>query len=325
MKNAVIKKDSIAIRKTVLGPLWRELKNQRFLQIMGLATVIWLIIFQYIPIIGLQVAFKEYAFNKGIWGSPWVGLQQFTELFVDPNIRDVIINTFAISALKAFLIFPIPVILAISLNEVSHMGFKKIIQTISYFPYFITWSVVALMAYEWLSPSTGFINNLFVSIGVLKEPYLFLGQPNAFWWVSLVLEAWKNVGFGAIIYSAAIAGIDQELYEAAFIDGAGRIQRIFYITLPSILGTIMILFILNMGAMVTGGLYASNMQVSLLLQNPMNYPKSEILDTYVLRVGIRLFRYSFASAVGLLTSTVSMMLLLTTNFISRKITKESLL
>lgn len=306
------------------GALWKRLRKQTFLQIVAVATLAWLIVFHYVPMFGIQIAFKEYTFNKGILGSPWVGLKQFRELLVDPYLFQIITNTIGISAIKAFLIFPIPIILAISLNEVMGMKFKRTIQTISYFPYFISWTVVALMATNWLSPSVGFVNRLLVDAGILKEPYLFLGDPHAFWWISLALEIWKNAGWGAIIYLAAIAGIDQEMYEAAKIDGAGRFQRIFYITLPSILGTIMILFILNVGGMLGGGLYASNFQISYLLGNGLNNPRSEIMDTYVLKVGITYFRYSFAAAVGLLYSIISMALLLGANAISRKLTKESL-
>jgi putative aldouronate transport system permease protein len=233
------------------------------------------------------------------------------------------VNTIGLSLLKVVFVFPVPIIVALMLNEIRNVSFKRVTQTISYFPYFISWVVVALMAKSWLSTSGGFVNDFLVGIGILKEPYLFLGEPAAFWWVALVLEIWKNAGWGSIIYLAAISGIDPNLYEAADIDGAGRLRKIFSITLPSILGTIMVLFILNIGYMFSGGLYAANFEQCYLLGNPLNLPRSEILDTYILKIGISLGRYSYATAVGLLQGIVSFVLLVTANRASRRITGES--
>jgi putative aldouronate transport system permease protein len=219
--------------------------------------------------------------------------------------------------------FPLPIILALMINEISSRRYKKVTQTISYLPYFISWAIVATMALNWLSPSTGFINRFLVAIGILPTPVLFLGEAKAFWWISALLEVWKNTGWGSIIYLAAISGIDQEMYEAALIDGATRLQRICYVTLPSITGTIMILLILNIGGLLSGGTGSSNFQISYLLGNPLNLERSEIIDTYVLKVGISLGRFSYASAVGLLNSVVSLILLISANAISKKATNES--
>ena len=300
-----------------------ELAKERYLHLMILPVILWLVIFCYIPMFGVQIAFKDFMFNKGILHSPWVGLNQFKDFFVDSNIPNIIVNTLGISLMKVFLIFPIPILLALLLNEISNYYFKRISQTISYFPYFISWAVISLMTANWLSPSTGFVNKFLVVTGILEKPYLFLGDPDAFWWISLVLEIWKCSGWGSIIYIAAIASIDQEMYEASIIDGANRFQRILKITLPSIKGTVMIMMILNIGSMLSGGLYASNFQISYLLGNPLNLPKSEIIDTYILKVGISLGRYSYAAAVGLLSSVVSLILLVGANFISKKVTEES--
>lgn len=305
--------------RRLLATLWR----QKILHLMALPALIWLVIFCYVPMFGLQIAFKDYMFNKGILFSPWVGFKHFLDFFVDPYIGNVLYNTIGISLLKVLLLFPAPVLLALMLNEIGNMPYKRITQTISYFPYFISWVIVALMAQTWLSPSGGFVNGILVSLGILDEPYLFLGKPEAFWWVNLGLEIWKNTGWGTIIYLAAIAGIDESLYEAAEIDGARKLQKILHITIPSIMGTIMIMFILNIGYMLSGGLYASNFQVSYLLGNPLNLPRSEILDTYILKVGISLGRQSYATAVGLLSSVVSFLLLLGANKASKKMTGES--
>ena len=293
------------------------------LHIMLLPAIVWLFIFAYMPMVGIQISFRDYMFNRGIWGSPWVGLKHFRAFFIDPNLANVLRNTFGISLLKLFVMFPAPIILALLLNEVHNMIFKRITQTISYFPYFISWVMIALMATQWFSASSGFINNALVSIGILKEPYLFLGEANAFWLISLFLDMWKNMGWGSIIYLAAIAGIDPTLYEAAEVDGAKKFQKILNITLPCIAPTITIMFILNIGAILSGGSFGSNFQISYLLANPLNIPRSEILDTYILKIGFQMGRYSFAAAVGLLQSFVSFALLLSTNMLSRRISGES--
>lgn len=301
----------------------RDMIKERYLHLMILPVIIWIVIFCYVPMFGVQIAFKDFMFNKGILGSPWVGLKHFKDFLTDPNIKTVLVNTLGISLIKVFLMFPVPIVFALLLNEVGNVKFKRFTQTISYFPYFISWVIVAVMAVNWLSPSTGFVNKLLLSLGILQKPMLFLGEADAFWWISLALEIWKSTGWGSIIYLAAISGIDQEMYEAARIDGANRFHMMAYITLPSILGTIMIMFIMNIGNMLSGGLYASNFQVSYLLGNPLNLPRSEIIDTYILKVGISLARYSYATAVGLLTSVVSLILLLGANTASQKLTKES--
>ena len=299
-----------------------KLRDQRYLHLMALPALICLIIFSYIPMLGLQIAFKDYMFNKGIWGSQFVGFKHFRDFFVDPNIIPVLINTLGMSLMKVFLVFPIPIILALMLNEIRGIAFKKIVQTISYFPYFLSWVIIAVMCQTWLAPS-GFINDILISLGIINERRLFLGEENSFWTIALVLEMWKNAGWGSIIYLAAITGIDQGLYEAADIDGAGRFAKITRITLPVISGTIIIMFILNVGSMLSGGLYGSNFQISYLLGNALNLPRSEILDTYILKVGITLGRYSYAAAVGVLSSVVSMILLFSANKTSDKLSGQS--
>lgn len=302
----------------------RRIAAQRSLQLMALPAVAFLLVFKYAPMFGLQIAFRDYRFNMGMLGSPWVGLRHFRDFFTDPYIVPVLVNTLGISLLKVFLMFPTPIILALMLTEIRHRGFKRVVQTISYFPYFISWVVVALMARAWLSPTGGFVNDLLVRLGIMESPYLFLGEPEAFWWLALLLETWKNIGWGSIIYLASISGIDPNLYEAAEIDGARRFAKIRHITIPSIMGTIAIMFILNFGYMFAGGLYASNFEQSYLLGNPLNLPRSEILDTYILKTGVALGRHSYATAVGMLQAVVSFVLLLTANGMSKRTTGQGL-
>ena len=299
---------------------WHELRKQSDLQLMVLPALICLILFFFLPLIGLQIVFKDYKFNMGMFGSPWTGLKHFKAFLTDPNIGAVLWNTIALSFIKAFGIFPLPIIFALLLNEVMHVRFKRIVQTVSYFPYFLSWSIISLMAITWMSPQNGFINGFLTSIGILDKPYFFLGKPEAFWWISVGLDIWKNIGYSSIIYLAAISAVDQEVIEAAVIDGAGRFKRMIHVTLPTIIPTIMILLIINIGSLLKGG---SNFDISYNLGNPLNLPRSEILDTYVLKVGISMSRFSYATAIGMLQSVASAILLITANTISKVLTGES--
>ena len=298
---------------------WHQLRRQWELQLMVVPALLALALFAIIPLFGLQIAFKDYKLNSGIWGSAWVGLKHFKMFFTDPNVLPVLWNTVGLSFIKAFFTIPLPVIFALLLNEGVHTKFKKTVQTISYFPYFLAWSVVALMATTWLSPN-GFINGLLVSAGILKDPYFFLGKPEAFWGISITLDVWKNLGYSSIIYLAAMANVDQEVTEAAVIDGAGRFKRILHVTMPAILPTVMILLIINVGNLLRGG---SNFDISYNLMNSLNQPRSEILDTYVLKMGVSMGRFSYATAIGLLQSIVASILLVTSNAISKLTTGES--
>lgn len=303
--------------------LGRQMLAEKYLHLMILPIIAWLIIFHYVPILGTQIAFKDYMFRKGVYGSSWVGLKHIQAIFNDPMMGQVIVNTLGMSLIKVIFSFPMPILLALALSELPFPKLKRTLQTVSYFPHFISWTVVALMATVWLSPTTGFVNDLLVSLGILEKPYLFLGRPEAFWWVSLGLDIWKSTGYMSIIYLSAIAGISPEMYEAATLDGITRFQRIIYLTLPSILPTIVIMAVMNIGNMLNGGLNGSNFQISYLLGNTLNNARSEILDTYVLRMGVSLGRFSYATAVGLLKGIVSMLLLLAANFGSKKLTSQS--
>lgn len=299
---------------------FRQLWKQRYLHLMIIPVIIWLVLFKYLPILGVQIAFKNYKFALGIWGSAWVGLKNINEVLSDVNIYKVTTNTIGISALKLIFNFPAPILFALLLNEVRNIRFKRVIQTISYFPHFIAYSIVALMITIWLSPSTGFVNNMLLATGLIKEPVLFLGKAKAFWWIVIFVDIWKNIGWGSIIYLAAITGVDQNLYEAATVDGAGRLKKITRITLPCIRPTIIALFILQVGNIFHG----ANFDLCYLLSNPLNIERSEILDTYVLRMGISLGRFSYATAVGLLLSLISMLLVLSANSISKRTLGEGL-
>lgn len=297
-----------------------ELWKQRELQLMVIPALIALLLFSLFPLFGLQIAFKDYKMNSGIVGSAWVGLKHFKAFFTDPNVIPVLWNTIGLSVIKAFFTIPLPIIFALLLNEVTHTHFKKLAQTISYFPYFLSWSVISLMAITWLSPQNGFINGFLTSTGFFEKPYFFLGEPRAFWGISIALDIWKNLGYSSIIYLAAMSNVDQEVTEAAVVDGAGRFRRIIHVTMPAILPTVMILLIINIGNLLRGG---SNFDISYNLMNSLNQPRAEILDTYVLKTGISMARFSYATAIGLLQSVVASVLLISANAISKATTGES--
>lgn len=311
---------TVPYKKKALKEYGRELWKQRELQLMVVPALIALLLFSLFPLFGLQIAFKDYKMNSGIIGSAWVGLKHFKAFFTDPNVMPVLWNTIGLSVIKAFFTIPLPIIFALLLNEVTHTHFKKLAQTISYFPYFLSWSVISLMAITWLSPQNGFINGFLTSTGILEKPYFFLGEPKAFWGISIALDIWKNLGYSSIIYLAAMSNVDQEVTEAAVVDGAGRLRRIIHVTMPAILPTVMILLIINIGNLLRGG---ANFDISYNLMNSLNQPRAEILDTYVLKTGISMARFSYATAIGLLQSVVASVLLISANAISKATTGES--
>ena len=293
--------------------------KQRYLMILVFPAVACLIIFKYIPIMGLQIAFKDFSFRAGIWDSQWVGLKHFVQMLHDVTIVPAIINTLGISFFKLIVCFPIPIIFALLLNEIRSVRYKKIVQTVSYFPHFIAYSVVALMLSVLLS-TTGPLNSGMVALGLREEPFLFLGEPNAFWGVVVATEVWKTTGWSSIIYFAALTAISPELYEAATVDGAGRFRKMINITLPGIKPTIVMLLILNTGKLVNG----ANFDLSYLLGNPLNIIRSEILPTYVLRTGIGYGRFSYAAAVGFVQAFVSLILVFSANTIAKWVSGEGL-
>lgn len=301
-----------------------RLRREKCLHLMIFPVVIWMIVFCYLPIGGMQIAFKDYRFNLGILGSPWVGLENFAKFFQDPYILRALKNTLGLSLTKIAVTMPATLAFAIMLDEIRGPRLKRVVQTVSYFPYFISWPVVLIIVNSWFSPNNGFVNQVLVALGVFREPYYFLGSESGFWGFMASLELWKNLGWGAIIYLSAMTAINPELYEAAEIDGVGRLKKIWHITLPGILPTIVVLFILNVGAMLSGGMFGSNFQQCYLFGNSVNSGASEILDTYVLRQGISMGRFSYATAVGVFTGVVSLVLVGLANAFSKRVTGEGM-
>lgn len=296
----------------------RKLKSQKELQIMALLGVLWMIIFNYIPMYGIVIAFKKYNIIKPISDAPWVGLKNFKDFFQDDNFWMVMKNTLGISFYKLIIGFPLPIAFALLLNEVKSFRLKKAVQTISYLPHFLSWVILGGIMMNWLS-DVGIINNILMSLHIIKEPIVFLGEPKYFWGIVVISDIWKELGWSAIIYLAAIAGIDPEMYEAATIDGAGRFRRMWSITLPSIKATISILFIL-----AVAGILNSNFDQIFVLRNSLNSSASDVIDVFVYRMGLQLGRYSYATAVGLFKSIIAFILLFTANTVSKKLNDTSI-
>lgn len=298
----------------------KRLSVQKALILMCAPFVLHILIFNYIPIWGWIMAFQEFRPHLGISGSEFVGLRQFITLFQDDLFLLVLRNTLAMSSLNLIFGFLSAITLAILLNELSNKIFKKVVQTISYLPYFVSWVVVANLVISSLSPVDGIINRVLLALGILEESVLFMGEPEYFWWIVVFSNIWKNVGWNSIIYLSAMSGIDPELYQAASIDGAGRLRRIWHITLPGIMPIVSVLLIMNLGWILNAGF-----EQQLLLSNPLNMRVAEVIDIYVLRYGISMGRFSFATAAGVFRSMVSIIMLLSANAIAKKLGSDRII
>ncbi len=305
---------------------FHALKKQFSLQIFVWVGLIYLFVFSYLPMVGLVMGFKDYDIVDGVWGiftSEWVGLKYFKEFVNDVMFERLVRNTIAISVLKMIFTFPMPIIFAVMLSEMRSLKYKKLVQTCSYLPHFISWVVVAGISFHFFSLK-GIINTLLVNTRLLQEPISYLSDKDLYWAMAVFLDVWKEMGWWTIVFLAAIAGVNHELHEAAAIDGAGRLKRIWHITLPSIKPTVVIVLILAIGNLFGGGLSGSNFEQSYLLGNSMNSETSDIIQTYVYEVGLSQGRYAYATAVGLIQSVISLILILNCNFISKKISGSSL-
>ena len=282
-----------------------------------LPAVIWYAVFAYYPMTGVIIAFKKFQYSLGIYGSHWVGLRYFQDFLSNQEFYRIVGNTVIISLSKLIINFPAPIILALMFNAVTRNSFKRTIQTISYLPYFVSWVVVAALIHKFFSPTTGMINDIRISMGL--DPIYYLGQKDLFLPFIVLSDMWKSVGYGSIIYLAALTGIDPTLYEAANIDGANGAQKLWHITLTGIKGTVGIMFLLSVG-----GLFGSNMEQILLLQTPATFDVSEVIDTYVLKRGINMNQFDYATAVGLFRSVISLVLVVGSNYLSKNLTQISL-
>lgn len=303
----------ITERRKKRGLAYRMLR-QWDIQLMVIPALILIFIFSYIPMYGVLMAFQDYNIFNGFWNSPWVGFKHFSMFFHAPEFWTILRNTIIISLLKFGIGFPAPIILALMLNEVRQMFFKRVIQTISYLPHFLSWVIVAGFAMSILSTDNGSLNILLQKLHLIKEPIGFLGRAEYFWGIIVSTSVWKEIGFNSIVYLAAIAGINPSLYEAASIDGAGRVKQVFMITIPSIMPVVVIFMILAIGNLLSAGFE----DILLLGANPVLRDVASVIDTYVYRVGITNQRYSYATAVGLFKAVISVGLLTFANYFARR-------
>lgn len=295
----------------------KSVRNTKFLIIMVLPALIHYIIFKYVPMWGVIISFMDFSPWKGFFHSPWVGFEHFSFFFRNPFCYRIIRNTLLLNVYSVLWGFPMPIMLALILNEVRNLRFKKFVQTVSYMPHFISTVVVVSLFYMFLSPSTGPINNIIASLGF--EKVSFFSDHRWFRTIYISSSIWANIGWGAIIYLAALTNIDPGLYEAATIDGANKFQKLLYVTLPCLAPTIIILLLLRLGHLMSVGF-----EKAFLMQTPTNREASEVISTYVYGQGLGRSKFSYASAVGLFDSVLNLIILFLFNTIARKVSETSL-
>nr|WP_246627669.1 ABC transporter permease subunit [Paenibacillus solanacearum] len=299
------------------SPGWKRVLHNYELYLFILPTLVYFILFHYVPMYGVQIAFKNFIAVKGVTGSPWVGFEHFERFFESYQFITVMRNTLGISLYELLVAFPAPIVLALLLNQVTSERFKKIVQTVTYAPHFISVVVIAGMLYLFLSPKQGLVNQILVLLGM--EPVFFMASPDWFKTIYVFSGIWQNIGWAAIIYLAALSGVNPDLHEAAVVDGATKLQRIRHIDLPSIMPTIVILLILNVGHLMSIGF-----EKVYLLQNQLNIDASEIIQTYVYKAGLMNAQFSYSAAIGLFNSVVNFILLISVNQLAKKTKQASL-
>ena len=312
----VVRKINIKKRIT-LFPVLRYININKYLYLMVIPGMTLVVVFKYLPMYGILMAFKDFSFSKGIIGSPWNDFLYFRQLFTSKDFYNVFYNSILLSLLRIIFSFPAPIILAILLNEVRIKTFKRIIQTIIYLPHFVSWVVLTSMLFKLLSADDGLVNLLIRSIGF--DSISFLGNPVWFRPIVVFETIWKEAGWNTIIYLAALTAIDSTLYEAAMVDGASRIRQIWHITLPGIAATIVVLLVLTVGRAMDNGF-----EQIFLLQNPINMPVSDVFETYTYRMGLLKGEFSYSTAVGLFKSVVGLILITGSNFVARRFDQDGI-
>lgn len=290
----------------------RLMKQNYQLYIFLLPAIVFIVLFMYMPLYGLQIAFKTYRAGEGIWGSQWVGLKWFQQFFSTPRCWEIIRNTLTVSLYSLVASFPLPIVLAIILNYVKNLRFKKFAQTVTYMPYFISTVVLVSMMSLFFSPTSGFVNTMIKSLG--GEPIYFMGIPSLFKHMYVWSGVWQGMGYSSIIYIAALSGVSPELHESAVIDGANILQRIWHIDVPTIMPTMVILLIMSLGNVMNVGY-----EKVLLMQNDLVIDVAEVISTYVYRIGLVNNQFSFSTAIGLMNNIINFIILVAANKLSNKI------
>ena len=314
----MVKANPSIYNKHSLGTrLARDFKMNKYKYLLILPVLVYLALFAYKPMYGLIIAFKNYRTTRGIFGSDWVGVLWFETFFTDPYFWRLLRNTFLLSALSSVFGFPAPILLALMMNELRSERVKRVVQTITYAPHFISMVVMCSMIILFLSPSSGVLNRIIEILG--GQSVYFMGKPEYFKTIYVLSGVWQNTGWSSIIYMAALSGIDPQLHEAATIDGASRLQRVWHINLPGILPTAVILLIMNCGSLMSIGF-----EKAFLLMNDLNRAAAEIISTFVYQRGLIDRNYSSAAAIGLFNSAINLVLLLGVNAIARRVSDTSL-
>lgn len=312
-----MKTRNISVAQGKKMSVWAKMYKSRYAYMLFLPVLAWYILFCYVPMYGIVIAFKDYNLFTGIADSPWVGFKHFQQFFESMFFGRLVRNTFLISFYGLIFGFPAPILLAILFNELKNGLFKKVVQTISYLPHFISTVIIVSMFVSFLSPNGGLINNLIMAFG--GKPIYFLGDPKYFRTIYTVMGIWQGVGWGTIIYLAALAGINTELYEAAIIDGCNRFKQTIHVTLPGIVSTIIIMLIFRVGALLSVG-----SESIILMYNPAIYETADVISTYVYRRGLIEAQYSFGAAVGLFNAVIGIVLISITNALAKRYSETSL-
>ena len=299
-----------------LERLRKSVRKYHQIYLILVLCAMFVFVFEYIPMYGISMAFREYKFNLGMFRSPWIGFGYFTTFFSYFNFSLIIRNTLVIGFFKIIVYFPVPIVFALMLNEIKNLPFKRFIQTVTYLPFFISWVVAIQLFYHFLSLD-GLINQFRVNLGL--EKVFYMNSPFHFYWIMFFSYAWKNIGMNSIIYLAALSGVDPQLYEAADVEGAGPIRKMWSISLPSIMPTVVMLFILSLA-----GLLRAGWEQIYLLRTPGNMHLADIIDTYVIEQGLRQGQFGYATAVSLFQGVIGLMLVLITNKISKRVSEMSL-
>lgn len=292
---------------------WKKIKSQKCLVFMSIPFLLWLFIFKYIPLWGWTMAFQQYMPGKSFFEQKWVGVKYFISMFKDDLFYNAMRNTLAMSLLSLAFGFTLPIILAILINEIKGERFKKSVQTISYLPHFVSWVIVASIFNKLLTTDSGVVNNILVGLHITEEPIQFMAKPELFWWIVTFADVWKELGWNSIIFLAAISSISPDLYESAMVDGASRFRRIWHITVPGILPTVMVILIMSIGNLINTGF-----ERQFLMRNSLVRDFSDVLDLYILDYGVSAGRWAFGTAAGIFKSVVSIILVFMANTFSRK-------
>ena len=315
--------DAVTVTKNELNfrpvSIWKKLWLQRQLMLMSVPMLLYIFLFNYFPLWGWITAFMNYNPAKPLFDNPWVGMGNFVWLFSKPEFIRAIRNTFAMAAINLVFGFVFPILLALFLNEIRSLHFKRTVQTVTYLPHFLSWVIVVGIA-QTIFASDGAVNQLLISLGLRKDPVFFLGEGKYFWWLVGVINLWKECGWNTIIYLAAMSAIDPALYEAAEMDGAGRFKKMFHITLPGIKSTFIVLWVMNIGYLMEAGF-----EIQYLMGQNVVMDWSQTIDIFALKYGITKGQYSRAIAAGIFKSLVSIALMLSANYTAKHLGEDTLL